>query len=60
MQGIGKLFRVSIKFISKSFSKAHPCPFVDFLVHRSLSAEHRQTSILLEVLIKAISEAFPK
>ena len=55
-----KLFRVSIKFISKTFSKADPCPLVDLLVHSSLSAEHRQTSILFEVLIKPISEAFLK
>ena len=60
MQWLDKLFRVSIKCISKTFSKADPCPFVDLLVHNSLSAEHRQTSILIEVLIKPISEAFPK
>ena len=60
MQWLDKLFRVSIKFISKTFSKADPCPFVDLLVNISLSAEHQQTSILFEVLIKPISEAFPK
>ena len=59
MQWLDKLFRVSIKF-SKIFSKADPCPIVDLPVHSSLSAEHQQTSILFEVLIKPISEAFPK
>ena len=53
--------RVSIKFISKTFfSKADPCPFIDLFVHSSLSAEHRQTSILFELSIKPISESFTK
>ena len=60
MQCLAKLFRVLIKLISKTFSKANPCPFVDLLVHSSLPAVHRQTSILFEVLIKSISEGFTK